>query len=163
LHAAQAHGNGGDGRRFHASFGYQAATWAKPRRVIAKFERRPREHYPRIGFTFTKLPRPAERVVALYNQRGTAEQRMKEGNGAIRWTPLSCRSFAADAVRLQLHAIACNLGNFLRTPATPEPSTPASRASARNRGLGKDRALPKVCLLRQSTSQKTCDPVDVGS
>src|ERR1700689_73533 len=36
--------------------------------------------------------------------------------GAIRWTRLSCRSFAANAVRLQLHALAYNLGNFLRTP-----------------------------------------------
>jgi hypothetical protein len=44
-----------------------------------------------------------------------------EGKGAIRWTRLSCRSFAANAVRLQLHALAYNLGNFLRTLATPEP------------------------------------------
>ncbi len=42
-------------------------------------------------------------------------------HGAIRWTRLSCRSFAANAVRLQLHALAYNLGNFLRTLATPEP------------------------------------------
>ncbi len=28
---------------------------------------------------------------------------------------------AANAVRLQLHALAYNLGNFLRTLATPEP------------------------------------------
>jgi hypothetical protein len=41
--------------------------------------------------------------------------------GAIKWTRLSCRSFAANAVRLQLHALAYNLGNFLRTLATPEP------------------------------------------
>src|SRR5262249_16578965 len=34
---------------------------------------------------------------------------------------LSCRTFAANAVRLQLHALAYNLGNFLRTLATPEP------------------------------------------
>ncbi len=34
--------------------------------------------------------------------------------------PLS-RTFAANAVRLQLHALAYNLGNFLRTLATPEP------------------------------------------
>jgi hypothetical protein len=33
----------------------------------------------------------------------------------------SCRTFAANAVRLQLHALAYNLGNFLRTLATPEP------------------------------------------
>jgi len=36
------------------------------------------------------------------------------------WTRLSCRSFAANALRLQLHA-PYNLGNFLRTLATPEP------------------------------------------
>ena len=46
---------------------------------------------------------------------------IKEGKGAIKWTRLSCRTFAANAVRLQLHALAYNLGNFLRTLATPEP------------------------------------------
>jgi hypothetical protein len=45
---------------------------------------------------------------------------VKEGKGAIKWTRLSCRTFAAN-VRLQLHALAYNLGNFLRTLATPEP------------------------------------------
>ncbi len=30
-------------------------------------------------------------------------------------------SFGANAVRLQLHALAYNLDNFLRTLATPEP------------------------------------------
>ena len=45
---------------------------------------------------------------------------VKEGKGAIKWTRLSRRTFAANAVRLQLHALAYNLGNFLRTLATPE-------------------------------------------
>ena len=63
---------------------------------------------------------PAERVVAFYNKRGTCEQWIKEGKVAINWTRLSCRTFAANAVRLQLHALAYNLGNFLRTLATPE-------------------------------------------
>jgi hypothetical protein len=44
------------------------------------------------------LARPAERVVGFYNQRGTAEQCIKEGKGAIKWTRLSCRTFAANAV-----------------------------------------------------------------
>ena len=34
---------------------------------------------------------------------------------------LSCRTCAANAVRLRLHALAYNLGNFPRTLATPEP------------------------------------------
>jgi hypothetical protein len=77
--------------------------------------------FPRVGFIVTNMSRPAERVVAFYNKRGTCEQWIKEGKGAINWTRLSCRTFAANAVRLQLHALAYNLGNFLRTLATPEP------------------------------------------
>jgi hypothetical protein len=37
-----------------------------------------------------------------------------------KWTRLSCCSFAANAVRLQLHALAYNLANFMRTLALPE-------------------------------------------
>src|SRR5213076_2873035 len=74
-----------------------------------------------IAADFGQGARPAERVVAFYNKRGTCEQWIKEGKGAIKWTRLSCRTFAANAVRLQLHALAYNLGNFLRTLATPEP------------------------------------------
>jgi Transposase DDE domain group 1 len=108
-------------RRYYANFSYQAASWTKPRRVIAKVEWHPGELYPRVGFIVTNMSRPAERVVAFYNKRGTCEQWIKEGKGAIKWTRLSCRTFAANAVRLQLHALAYNLANFLRTLATPEP------------------------------------------
>ena len=109
-----------DVRRSHANFTYQAESWTKSRRVVAKVEWHPGELYPRVGFIVTNMSRPAERVVAFYNKRGTAEQWIKEGKGAIKWTRLSCRTFAANAVRLQLHALAYNLGNFLRTLATPE-------------------------------------------
>ena len=68
--------------------------------------------------------RSAQRVVAFYNQRGTAEQCIKEGKGAIKWTRLLCRTFAANAVRLQLHALAYNLGNFMRTLAMPKVAEP---------------------------------------
>ncbi|MCQ4191067.1 IS1380 family transposase [Methylocystis suflitae] len=108
-------------RRFYASFSYQARSWTNPRRVVAKVEWHVGELYPRVGFIVTNLARRAENVVAFYNKRGTCEQNIKEGKGAINWTRLSCRSFAANAVRLQLHALAYNLGNFLRTLATPEP------------------------------------------
>jgi Transposase DDE domain group 1 len=104
-----------DVRQSYASFTYQAGSWSRPRRVIAKVEWHPGELYPRVGFIVTNMSRPAENVVA------TCEQWIKERKGAIKWTRLSCRSFAANAVRLQLHALAYNLGNFLRTLATPEP------------------------------------------
>ena len=110
-----------DVRRSYANFTYQAGSWTKPRRIVAKVEWHPGELYPRVGFIVTNMARPGENVVAFYNKRGTCEQWIKEGKGAIRWTRLSCRTFVANAVRLQLHALAYNLGNFLRTLATPEP------------------------------------------
>jgi len=120
-------------RRFHASFSHQAQSWKKPRRVVAKVEWHPGELYPRVGFIVTNMTRRTERVVAFYNQRGTCEQWIKEGKGAIKWTRLSCRSFAANAVRLQLHAIAYNLGNFMRTLAMPETAEPWSLTSLREK------------------------------
>src|SRR3954464_2816655 len=107
-------------RRFYASFRYQAQTWSCSRRVVAKVEWHPGELYPRVGFLVTNLCRPPERVVAFYNGRGTAEQWIKEGKNAAKWTRLSCRSMTANAVRLQLHALAYNLANFFRTLVLPD-------------------------------------------
>ena len=106
-------------RRFHARFHYQAQSWDRPRRVVAKVEWHDGELYPRVGFIVTNLHRPAKKVVAFYNGRGTAEQWIKEGKNAVKWTRLSCTAFRANAVRLQLHALAYNLANFLRTLALP--------------------------------------------
>ena len=39
----------------------------------------PGELYPRVGFIVTNMSRPAERVVAFYNKRGTCEQWIMEG------------------------------------------------------------------------------------
>ena len=61
-------------RRSYASFRYQAGSWTKPRRVVAKVEWHPAELYPRVGFIVTNMIRPAERVVMFYNHRGTASR-----------------------------------------------------------------------------------------
>ena len=120
-------------RRYYASFRYQARSWNRSRHVVAKVEWHPGELYPRVGFIVSNLPRSAEGIVAFYNQRGTAEQWIKEGKGAIKWTRLSCRTFAANAVRLQLHALAYNLANFMRTLAMPKTADPWSLTSLREK------------------------------
>ena len=120
-------------RVFHASFSYQAQSWTKPRRVVAKVEWHQGELYPRVGFIVTNLSRPAERVVRFYNGRGTAEQWLREGKQALRWTRLSCRVFRANAVRLQLFALAYNLANFLRTLALPDEVAPWSLTTLREK------------------------------
>lgn len=119
--------------RRYTSFRYRAKSWSKPRRVIAKVEFHPGELFPTVGFIVTNRSLPNERVLAFYNQRGTAEQYIKEGKYALKWTPLSCMRFAANAVRLQLHALAYNLANFLRTLATPEGIDNWSLTSLRER------------------------------
>jgi hypothetical protein len=43
-------------RRFHANFAYQAGSWTKPRRVIAKVEPHPGELYPRVGSSSPTCP-----------------------------------------------------------------------------------------------------------
>lgn len=101
--------------RHYANFTYQAKSWSRPRRVVAKVEWHPGELFPRVGFLVTTLTVPDERVFEFYNQRGAAEQYIKEGKNALKWTRLSCKSFKANEVRLQLHALAYNLANFLRT------------------------------------------------
>jgi hypothetical protein len=68
-----------------------------------------------------------------FRDRGTAEQWIKEGKNAVTWTRLSCESLKANAVRLQLHALAYNLANFLRTLALPAEVAQWSLSTLRDR------------------------------
>jgi hypothetical protein len=56
---------------------------------LGQYRWHPGELCPRIGFSVTNLVRPAERIVAFYNHRGTCEQYIREGKGALKWTRLS--------------------------------------------------------------------------
>ena len=92
---------------------------------MAKVEWHPGELYPRVGFLVTNMTRPAER----------AEQWIKEGKNAVTWTRLSCHRFAANAVRLQLHALAYNLANCLRTRVLPDEARQWSLTTLRERSV----------------------------
>ena len=105
---------------FYHSFQYQAKSWQSSRRVVAKVEWHAGELFPRVGFIVTNLNQRSKNVVKFYNGRGTAEQWIKEGKNAIQWTKLSCRTFKDNQTRLQLFALAYNLGNFLRRLALPK-------------------------------------------
>lgn len=49
--------------------------------------------FPRVGFIVTNMTSRSRNVVRFYTQRGTAEQWIKEGKYAVKWTRLSCRTF----------------------------------------------------------------------
>ena len=99
---------------FYHSFQYQAKSWKRSRRVVAKVEWHQGELFPRVGFIVTSLNKRAKNVVKFYNGRGTVEQWIKEGKNGVKWTKLSCRTFKDNQTRLQLFALAYNLANFLR-------------------------------------------------
>ena len=67
----------------YEDFKYQAASWDKHRRVVAKVEWHQGELFPRVGFIVTNMSARAKSVVRFYNGRGTAEQWIKEGKYAL--------------------------------------------------------------------------------
>ena len=144
--------------RHYASFHYRAKSWSKPLRVVAKVEFHASELFPRLGFIATNRSLPNERVLAFYNGRGTAEQHIKEGKSALKWTRLSCIRFAANAVRLQLHALAYNLANFLRTLATPKEIETWSLTSLRERLIKTGARLDAMAASRSSPPVPTIPP-----
>ncbi len=69
------------------------------------------------------LPPKHGRIItplAFFTQLGPRAEVHKEGKNVIKWTRLSCRKFRDNAVRLQLHALAYNFANFMRTLALPK-------------------------------------------
>ena len=62
----------------YKSFLYQAESWNKARRVVAKVEFHVGELFPRVGFIVTNLETDSRAVVRFYNKRGPAEQWINE-------------------------------------------------------------------------------------
>jgi hypothetical protein len=109
---------------FH-SFSYRAASWDRPRRVVAKVEWHQGELFPRIGFIVTNMSSAPDAVVHFYNRRGTCEQWIREGKLAITWTRLSCVRFSSNRVRLALFVLAYTYKNPCQhniSPLTPNGS-----------------------------------------
>jgi hypothetical protein len=62
----------------YKGFPYQAASWKKARRVVAKVEFHLGELFPRVGFIVTNLETDSRGVVRFYNNRGRGEQWIKD-------------------------------------------------------------------------------------
>ena len=84
---------------------YQAASWTKARRVVAKVEFH-LGSFPRVGFIVTNFQTSNWAGIRFYNERATAEQWIKEGKQAVATTRLSCHRFSANQARLWLSPIA---------------------------------------------------------
>jgi hypothetical protein len=93
---------------------YQAKSWDKGRRVVAKIEWHRGELFPRIGFVITNSRLPAGKVFKVYNGRAEIENRIKEGKNTLRWDKTSCQRFQANQARLQMGLLAYNLLHMIR-------------------------------------------------
>jgi hypothetical protein len=103
----------GEKQRLFTSFSYQAESWTKPRRIIAKVE------YTHLGanqrFVVTNLSRNPQFVYDdIYVLRGDVENRIKELKLEIKADRLSCHRFLANQFRLLLHTAAYGLFWLLR-------------------------------------------------
>jgi hypothetical protein len=83
---------------WYKGFLYRAASWTTARRVVAKVEFHAGELFPRLGFIVTNTQLANRKVVHFYNQRGKAEQWIKEGKQAVKMTRLSCHRFRGNEV-----------------------------------------------------------------
>jgi hypothetical protein len=90
------------------------------RRVVAKVEFHFGDLFPGVGFIVTNLDAESRAAVRFYKQRGTAEQRIKEGKQAVRMTRVIRHRFGSNEVRLWLSLIAYNLVNLWRRPVLPK-------------------------------------------
>ena len=107
-----------DVRRYHASFSYQAGTWDKPRRVVAKVEWHPGELYPRVGFIVTNLGSAPpsgwlrSTISAARLSNGSRRARTRSGGHACRAAGSTTMPFASS---------------FTRSPTTSATSCAPSR------------------------------------
>jgi hypothetical protein len=121
---------------WYKGFLYQAESWKKARRVVAKVEFHLGELFPRVGFIVTNLETDSRAVVRFYNKRGTAEvaaATIKEGKQAVKMTRLSCHRFRSNEVRLWLSVIAYNLRNLWRRLVLPKRIVKWSLSSLQQR------------------------------
>ena len=81
----------------------------------------------------TNVARSPERVVASTTSAARPSSASRKAKARSKWTGLSCRTLAASSVRLQLQALAYNLGNFMRTLAMPKVAEPWSLTSLREK------------------------------
>jgi hypothetical protein len=99
-----------------------------------------------VGFIITDLARPAERVVAFYNQCGPAEQWIKERDqmDAVVLPHLRRQCRPTTASRARVHP-----RNFMRTLAMPKTAEPLTSLREKLIKIGAEGRQPRALYYRQ--------------
>jgi hypothetical protein len=94
------------------SFWHRAKRWPHRRRILVKVDVTPQGL--NVRFMVTNRRGRAADLIAWYDDRGTAENWIKELKLDIHADRLSCHRFRANAFRLQLHSLALLLLAYFR-------------------------------------------------
>ena len=101
-------------RRYYG-FRHRARSWTKDRRILVKIEVSPLGH--NVRFLVTNRPGKSAEIFQWYEHRGDCENYIKEFKRDILGDRLSCHAYRANALRLQLHALAYQLMALFRRHA----------------------------------------------
>ena len=114
-------------QRIFTEFYYAAASWEKPRRILAKAEHSGRGSNPR--YVATNLPGDAQDLYDnLYCARGEMENRIKEQQLGLFADRTSCHNWWPNQFRLLLSGLAYILLERLRTLALSATTLARSQA-----------------------------------
>jgi len=135
-------------QRFEWIDDYQAGSWLRPRRIIAKLEIN--RHGSNRRFVVTNLSGAAQGIYhGFYVQRGDVPERpigeLKNGLNADR---LSCHGFTANALRLLEHTVAYALVVLFREAAADIPEVAKAEVSTLRERLWKVGAVVTTSTRR---------------
>jgi hypothetical protein len=115
--------------RMFSSLRYRAHRWQRARRMLIKVE------VSALGlnvrYVVTNRPGKAGDIFAWYNGRGVAERYIDELKNGLAFDRLSCSRYRANALRVQLHAIAYSLVHLFRQQLADTPLATASVTTLR--------------------------------
>jgi hypothetical protein len=124
-------------QRFEALADYQADSWTRPRRIVAKIEVTPQGSQRR--FVVTDLTAPAEEVYRDFDvQRGRVpEQPIGEMKNGLQADRLSACGFCAHAFRLLMHTLAYAMVVLFREAVASVPEVATATVSTLRQKLWK--------------------------
>ena len=94
-------------------FYYQAGSWAYPRRVVCKVEKKQGELFAEHTFVVTNMDQPAKRLIKLYCKRGLMENYIKEFKNSFCMS-MSNRQMKINQNLFLICQIAYNLFNWMK-------------------------------------------------
>jgi hypothetical protein len=135
-------------QRFEAITDYQAGTWSRPRRIIAKLEVNRRGTNRRFVVTNLDSP-PQELYEGFYVQRGDVpESPIGELKNGLQADRLSAHGFRANALRLLEHVLAYAVFVLYRAAAATVPEMAQAEVSTWRQRLWKVGAIVTTSVRR---------------